>query len=58
MIAEPGQPLVSGTVRDLAAGSGLIFENRGVRALRGLPEYLRLYAVLPVDNVSLGELER
>jgi class 3 adenylate cyclase len=44
-IAEPGQPLVSGTVRDLAAGSGLVFENRGIRAVRGLPEDLRLYAV-------------
>ena len=44
-IAEPGEPLVSGTVRDLAAGSGLVFANRGIRAVRGLPEDLRLYAV-------------
>jgi class 3 adenylate cyclase len=50
-IAEPGQPLVSGTVRDLVAGSGIIFEDRGVRAVRGLPEDLRLYAVSSVDSV-------
>lgn len=50
-IAEPGQPLVSGTVRDLVAGSGLVFEDRGVHAVRGLPEDLRLYAVSSVENV-------
>jgi class 3 adenylate cyclase len=55
-IAEPGQPLVSGTVHDLAAGSGLVFENRGVRALRGVAEDLRLYAV-PSSSTS-GELRR
>lgn len=50
-IAEPGQPLVSGTVRDLVAGSELVFEDRGVHAVRGLPEDLRLYAVSSVDDV-------
>jgi class 3 adenylate cyclase len=50
-IAEPGQPLVSSTVRDLVAGSGLAFEDRGVHALRGLPEDLRLYAVSPGESV-------
>ena len=49
-IAEPGQPLVSGTVRDLVAGSGLVFEDRGIRAVRGLPEDLHLYAVSSVEN--------
>ncbi len=48
-MAEPGQPLVSGTVRDLVAGSGLVFEDRGVHAVRGLPEGLRLFAVSSVD---------
>jgi class 3 adenylate cyclase len=50
-MAEPGQPLVSGTVRDLVAGSGLIFEDRGVHAVRGLPENLRLYAVSSIEDV-------
>ena len=35
-IAEPGQVLVSGTVRDLLAGSGLTFEERGEFELRGI----------------------
>jgi hypothetical protein len=34
------------TVRDLVAGSGLRFEDRGIRALKGLPEEVRLYRVL------------
>jgi YVTN family beta-propeller protein len=37
--------LVSSTVRDLAAGSGLRFEDRGERALKGVPGEWRLYAV-------------
>jgi class 3 adenylate cyclase len=43
--AAPGEVLVSGTVRDLVAGSGLVFEERGVRALKGVPGEWRLYAV-------------
>ena len=45
-IAGPGTALVSNTVRDLVAGSGLRFEDRGRHALKGLPEELQLYAVL------------
>ena len=44
--AEAGETIVSSTVRDLVAGSGLRFEDRGVRTLRGLPEEVRLYRVL------------
>ena len=43
--AEPGEVLVSGTVRDLVAGSQIAFVDRGERQLKGLPETLRLYAV-------------
>jgi pimeloyl-ACP methyl ester carboxylesterase len=43
--AAPGEVLVSGTVRDLVAGSGLEFEERGVRPLKGVPGEWRLYAV-------------
>ena len=39
---------MSSTVRDLVAGSGLRFQDRGVRALKGLPEALHLYSVLQV----------
>jgi class 3 adenylate cyclase/dienelactone hydrolase len=46
-IAGPGETLVSSTVRDLVAGSGLRFDDRGFHELRGLPEEVRLYSVSP-----------
>jgi class 3 adenylate cyclase/pimeloyl-ACP methyl ester carboxylesterase len=46
-MAQPGESLVSSTVRDLVAGSGLRFADRGLHALRGLPEQVHLYTVLP-----------
>jgi class 3 adenylate cyclase len=44
-LAGPGEVLVSSTVRDLVAGSGLTFEDRGERELRGLPDRWRIHAV-------------
>jgi class 3 adenylate cyclase len=44
-LAGPGEVLVSGTVRDLVAGSGLEFEDRGSHELKGVPGEWRLYAV-------------
>jgi len=43
--AEPGEVLVSSTVKDLVAGSGLDFEERGVAELKGVPGEWHLYAV-------------
>ena len=43
--AGPGEVLVTGTVRDLVAGSGHVFEDRGERELKGVPGTWRLYAV-------------
>ena len=43
--AEPGEVLVSSTVKDLVAGSGLAFEDRGTHELKGVPGEWRLYAV-------------
>ena len=43
--AGPGEVLVSSTVKDLVAGSGIAFEDRGVRALKGVPGEWRLFAV-------------
>jgi pimeloyl-ACP methyl ester carboxylesterase len=43
--ARAGEILVSGTVKDLVAGSGLSFEERGARSLKGLPGTWPLYAV-------------
>jgi class 3 adenylate cyclase len=45
-LAEPGEVLVSSTVKDLVAGSGIEFEDRGVHELKGVPGEWRLFAVL------------
>jgi pimeloyl-ACP methyl ester carboxylesterase/class 3 adenylate cyclase len=42
--AVPGEIVVSQTVKDLVAGSGLSFAERGVHALKGVPGEWRLYA--------------
>lgn len=42
--AAPGEILVSQTVKDLVAGSGLAFRDRGAHALKGVPGDWRLYA--------------
>jgi pimeloyl-ACP methyl ester carboxylesterase len=43
-IAAPGEVLVSSTVKDLVAGSGIEFTDRGVHELKGIPGEWRLYA--------------
>jgi pimeloyl-ACP methyl ester carboxylesterase len=45
-VAGPGEVLVSQTVKDLVAGSGIQFEDRGARELKGIPGEWRLYSVL------------
>ena len=45
-LAGPGELLVSRTVRDLVAGSGVEFEDRGIHELRGFPEEWQLFAVM------------
>ena len=42
-LATPGEVLVSQTVRDLVAGSGLAFEDRGSHRLKGIPDEWRLF---------------
>jgi class 3 adenylate cyclase len=43
-LAEPGEVLVTRTVRDLVAGSGIRFEERGEHELKGVPDRWALYA--------------
>jgi class 3 adenylate cyclase len=43
--AGPGEVLVSQTVKDLVAGSGIAFAERGTTQLKGIPGEWRLYAV-------------
>ena len=52
-LANPGEVLVSSTVKDLVVGSGTHFADRGRHRLKGLPEEWRLFAVAdqrPVDT--------
>jgi class 3 adenylate cyclase len=44
--AAPSEVLVSQTVKDLVAGSGLAFEDAGERELKGVPDRWRLYRVV------------
>jgi class 3 adenylate cyclase/pimeloyl-ACP methyl ester carboxylesterase len=46
--AQPGEVLVSQTVKDLVAGADITFEERGVAELKGVPGEWRLYAVAKV----------
>ena len=45
-LAGPGEVLTSSTVRDLVAGSGLVFEDVGEHELKGVPDRWRLYRVV------------
>jgi class 3 adenylate cyclase/pimeloyl-ACP methyl ester carboxylesterase len=45
-LAEPGEVLVSSTVKDLVAGSGIVFEDRGEHQLKGISEPWRLFTVV------------
>jgi class 3 adenylate cyclase len=44
-LAAPGEVLVSSTVKDLVAGSGIGFEDRGDHWLKGIPDSWHLFAV-------------
>jgi len=48
--AEPGDVVTSSTVKDLVAGSGISFLDRGEHDLRGVPDRWRLFAVREVAN--------
>jgi class 3 adenylate cyclase len=44
-LAEPGEVLVSSTVKDIVVGSSIVFSERGQHELKGVPGTWRLYAV-------------
>jgi class 3 adenylate cyclase len=44
-LAGPGEVLVSSTVKDLVAGSGIAFADRGSHVLKGLADEWRVFAV-------------
>jgi class 3 adenylate cyclase len=47
--AAPGEVIVSGTVKDLVAGAGIGFKERGTHTLKGLPGEWPLFMV---DSVA------
>jgi class 3 adenylate cyclase len=48
-LAGPSEVLVSRTVKDLVAGSGLSFEDRGTHRLKGVPDEWQLFSVRSPD---------
>src|SRR6185503_4348932 len=58
-LAEPDEVLVSSTVRDLVAGSGLVFVDRGIHELKGVPGEWSLCALVrAVERAALLPAER
>jgi len=53
-MARPGEVLVSSTVKDLVAGSGIIFEDRGERELKGVPGTWRIFAATHAEPSAPG----
>jgi len=43
-VSDPGELLVSSTVKDLIAGSGVEFMSRGTHELKGVPDTWNLFA--------------
>ena len=48
--AGPSEVLISQTVKDLVAGSGLTFDDAGEHDLKGVPDHWRLYRVVDRDS--------
>jgi class 3 adenylate cyclase len=55
-LAGAGEVLVSSTVKDLVAGSGIAFEDRGSHRLRGVPEEWHLFAALSQSPSGVAEV--
>ena len=51
--AAPGEVVVSSTVRDLVAGSGIGFADRGSHALKGVPDRWHLFAIAGVSHEDM-----
>ena len=52
--AAPGQVLVSSTVKDLVAGSGIGFVDRGEQSLKGVPDRWRLFVVDDAGSLEMS----
>ena len=48
--AGPREVVVTQTVKDLVAGSGFVFLDRGEQALKGVPDLWKLYVAQPIPG--------
>jgi class 3 adenylate cyclase len=55
--AAPGEIWCSRTVKDLVAGAGFAFADRGTRTLKGVPDRWQLYSVEPAAPVRMDRAE-
>jgi class 3 adenylate cyclase len=53
-VGGPGEVVVSSVLRDLVPGAGIDFRDLGDRRLKGVPEEVRLWAVLSVNGVDVA----
>jgi len=51
-LARPGEILVTSTVRDMVAGSGITFNERGLHTLKGLPDKRQVLAVTTPQHTT------
>jgi len=51
--AQPGAILVSQTTRDLSVASAMTFEDRGLHALKGIPDERRLFALAALPSSDI-----
>jgi class 3 adenylate cyclase len=49
-LGSPGGVLVSSTTRELSAGSGLTYEDRGIHVLKGIPDPRRIFRLVAPAN--------
>lgn len=56
-LAGPGEVLVSSTVKDLVAGSGISFSDRGTHTLKGVPDEWRLYSAQESGSAPAAPIE-
>ncbi len=57
-LAEPGEILVSDAVKDLSAGTPLVFTDRGTHPLKGLPERWHLYSAAEPEEELVIDLRQ
>jgi class 3 adenylate cyclase len=53
-LAEPGEVLVSGTVKNLVAGAGIAFATRGMHSLKGVPDEWPVFAATTPGHPGRG----